>query len=173
MPRNITVETLEGRLRDKDWFFELRTSARRTHFTRYWHFRDPCDGSRSHLHGPKGAPAVSDQNTESAVLIREEWRFGKLHRDGAPARILRDRHTGTVIREDWFFWGRHHRTDGPAIVKYDRVTGAVIYEGFWEKGRKLSERVYPENDTNPTPRMVAARKRRLRERSRKEIDPSP
>src|SRR5580704_14171331 len=115
-------------LKSKGWEFKPYGVARRSHVRKYWHFQDRNDPTHYLLHGPNDQPAFTDRSAETNVPFKEEWRFGKLHREGGPARIFRDRDTAVITGEDWFNWGRRHRTDGPATVKFDRVTGNVIYE---------------------------------------------
>jgi hypothetical protein len=149
----------EKRLEAQGWSYHTVCDSRRVRSRLMTRLEDP-DSHRFHLHGKANAPAVIEYHKATHIRIREEWRFQVLHRENGPARMLRDRLTGNVVKEEWFICGQHHRTEGPAVAKYDRVTGATIYEAFWENGKRLLERSYPENDTHPTPRQVARRNRR-------------
>ena len=151
----------ETKLKGKGWYFEDGSISQRIRVRLFTHLRHPFDPLKFHRHSEDGEPAVDERYCETNVSIRQEWRsFGELHRENGPARILRDPMTGVVVRQDWFINGHHHRVDGPAVTIHDRVTGATTYEAYWEKGKKLSELSHPENDSHPTPRMLAARNRR-------------
>jgi hypothetical protein len=51
-------------------------------------------------------------------FLREEWRLaatGQIHRDHAPAVIVRNLETGEIVGEYWYRNGAPHRDDGPAF----------------------------------------------------------
>ena len=70
------------------------------------------------------------------TTVEEYYREHRLHRDGAPAYIVRDPVTGIVTREYWHRDGRQHREDGPAIIWRDARSGAVTDELWFIDGRK-------------------------------------
>lgn len=162
-----SLKDAEKRLKEQGWSFRAEMEAHGRYRTKSVLFRHPTNRSLFHVHAPDDEPAIIKRHVPTNVVVREEWRFRGLHRENGPARILRDRDTGNIVQQDWCDHGRHHRAGEAAVIKYDRVTGAVVYEAFFENGKKLSDRSYPENETNASPRMIAARGRRTREKSAK------
>lgn len=80
--------------------------------------------SDGNIHSPStSCPAVVF--IKQSNVIREEWYDnGVLHRDGAPAIIIR-RPSGVVVAEFYFDRGKLHRTKGPAVVTYATLRGKL------------------------------------------------
>lgn len=93
---------------------------------------------------------IRDSDTRVAYI--ELWRLGNdFHREGAPARIKRDRKTGAVLAE---FWSRagigHHREDGPAVIRY-RPDGSISYSVWYLDGKKIKPPSRPSRPGKSAP----------------------
>jgi hypothetical protein len=79
---------------------------------------------------------VTIQCAPNNIDAYEEWRNGdgKLDRDEAPASMVRDTATSTVVYELWYKDGQLHRADGPAVIQRVSSTGNVVVEQWFRDG---------------------------------------
>jgi hypothetical protein len=58
---------------------------------------------------------------------------GIRHREDGPAIVIRNRRTGIVLREEYFYLDKEHRTDGPAMVCRNE-NGSLDCESWYRDG---------------------------------------
>lgn len=60
---------------------------------------------------------------------------GRFHNENGPAFVKRDRDTGQIIIEEWWWHGEPHRSNGrPSYTERDAKTGMVTYREWWSDG---------------------------------------
>jgi hypothetical protein len=83
-----------------------------------------------------GAPALIVRDPDEGLVYLEEWyQAGQLHRVDGPARRLIN-HGEREITEAWFLRGKEHRQDGPALRTVSHETGIVLREEWALDGQE-------------------------------------
>lgn len=61
------------------------------------------------------------------------------HRENGPAIVLHDMN-GTIMRDEYFKYGKRHREDGPAIICYESESSQTIeYKTYYIDGKKIRD----------------------------------
>ena len=74
---------------------------------------------------------------ENGSIEQEEFYVhGKLHRDPGlgPAKIVYNKHWGTIMFTSFFNNGLRHREDGPSVINYSG-DGSICMEWFYLDGK--------------------------------------
>lgn len=71
------------------------------------------------------------RDKKTGIIKREEWHLGgQLHRSDGPAMVSYNAETRKPAEETWYDMGQVHREGGPAVVYYDPDTGKKSSESW-------------------------------------------
>jgi len=91
-------------------------------------------------------PAIITRFKSNSRIMRREWyKYGKLHRNKGPALIKYDEENGSRIGISYFINGKLHRDHGPASIDYNNgsISSISYYKnGFLHHIRGPAELIY-------------------------------
>jgi hypothetical protein len=92
------------------------------------------------------------RHPETGAIVYEEYcQYGRTHREDGAAKITHDIETGVIVHEWWCQNGLLHRLGAPACIGRNRVTGELTRQEYFFEGTSKGDYNYrgPKDELRP------------------------